>query len=91
LVNTLGSTIERQNMRFNLVCRATIMVPLLALSQAGPADAAPRKKIRPTSEINMTANPLAANGYTGYYERVLNRVPYGSQLWWRVYHSYPRN
>jgi hypothetical protein len=32
----------------------------------------------------MRANPLAANGYTGYYERVLDRVPYGSQLWWRV-------
>jgi hypothetical protein len=82
-------------MRFNLIWRATIMVPLLALIQAGPADAAHRKKNRPTSEIGMTANPLAdplaANGYTGYYERVLNRVPYGSQLWWRVYHSYPRN
>ena len=78
-------------MRSNLVCRATIMVPLLALIQAGPADAAARKKTRPTSEMHMRANPLAANGYTGYYERVLNRVPYGSQLSWRVYHSYPRN
>ena len=78
-------------MRFNLAYAATVMVPLLALLQAGPADAASRKKTRPTSEIGMRANPLAANGYTGYYERVLDRVPYGSQLWWRVYHSYPRN
>ena len=78
-------------MRSNLACRASIMVPLLALIQAGPADAAARKRIQPASEIGMRANPLAANGYTGYYERVLDRVPYGSQLWWRVYHSYPRN
>jgi hypothetical protein len=78
-------------MRLNLICRVAIMVPLLAQFQAGPADAAPRKKIRPTSELGMTANRLAANGYTGYYERVLERGPYGSQLWWRVYHSYPRN
>jgi hypothetical protein len=78
-------------MRLSLVCLATIMVPLLAQIQAGPAEAAVRKKIRPTSEVGMRANPPAANGYSGYYERVLNRVPYGSQLWWRVYHSYPRN
>jgi hypothetical protein len=76
-------------MRLNLA--VTIMAPLLVLIQAGPAHAASRKKARPTSEISMRANPLAANGYTGYYERVLDRVPYGSQLWWRVYHSYPRN
>jgi len=78
-------------MRLNIVCQAIIMVPLLALIQAGSADAAALKKTRPTSKIGMRANPLAANGYTGYYERVLDRVPYGSQLWWRVYHSYPRN
>ena len=78
-------------MRLYLVCLATIMVPLLAQIHPGPVDAAVRKKTRPTSEIGMRANPLAANGYTGYYERVLNRVPYGSQLWWRVYHSYPSN
>jgi len=80
-----------KTMRLNLAYRAIVMVPLLALIQAGPADAAARKKTRPTSEMGMRADPLAANGYTGYYERVLNRVPYGSQLWWRVYHSYPRN
>jgi hypothetical protein len=34
---------------------------------------------------------MAANGYSGYYERVLDKVPYGSQLWWRVYDSIPRN
>ena len=78
-------------MRLNLACWATIIVPLLALIQAGPADAASHKKTRPTSDIGMRANPPAANGYTGYYERILDRVPYGSQLWWRVYHSYPRN
>jgi hypothetical protein len=82
-------------MRLNPAC-LILMVPLFALSLAEPADAAVRSKPRPhayhhAKEISMRANPLAANGYTGYYERVLNRVPYGSQLWWRVYHSYPRN
>lgn len=78
-------------MRLNLARWATIMVPLLALIQAGPAAAADRNKTRPIKEIGTRASPLAANGYTGYHERVLDRVPYGSQLWWRVYHSYPRN
>ena len=78
-------------MRFSLICRFAIMVPLLALIQAGPANAGVRHKARPITQMGVRASPLAANGYTGYYERVLDRVPYGSQLWWRVYHSYPRN
>jgi hypothetical protein len=78
-------------MRFSLACRAIIMVPLLALIQAGSVDAGTGNKRRPTSQMDVRANRLEANGYTGYYERILNRVPYGSQLWWRVYHSYPRN
>ena len=87
-------------MRLNPTCLAAMMVSLLGLSQVGSAHAAAYKKTRPhahhyTSEIgvraNPLANPLAANGYHGYYERVLDRVPYGTQLWWRVYHSYPKN
>ena len=83
-------------MWINPTCVASIMVPLFALSQAGTADAASRKKMRApahqyTNETNLRGHPMAANGYSGYYERVLERVPYGSQLWWRVYHSYPRN
>jgi hypothetical protein len=85
-------------MRINPTYVASIIVPLLALSQAGPADAASRKKVRShahphpyAKETRVHGNPMAANGYSGYHERVLERVPYGSQLWWRVYHSYPRN
>ena len=83
-------------MRSNSACLAAITVALLGVSQVGFAHAAAHKNTRPrahhyTSEIGARANPLAANGYSGYYERVLDRVPYGSQLWWRVYHSYPRN
>jgi hypothetical protein len=47
------------------------MVPLLALIQAGPADAAAHRK---TSEIGMRANPLAASGYTGYYAERLSAM-----------------
>ena len=83
-------------MRLDPGYRATMMLSVLALCQTAPADATARKKTQPhayhyTSATSMRANPLAANGYAGYYERVLDRVPYGSQLWWRVYHSYPRN
>jgi hypothetical protein len=35
-------------------------------------------------------NPMAENGYTGYYENILSNVPFGSQVWWRVYDSYPK-
>ena len=85
-------------MRIILTCLTSIMVPLFALSQAGPADAATRKKMRLLAHQYANepsqrgySNPMIANGYSGYYERVLDKVPYGSQLWWRVYHSYPRN
>ena len=35
-------------------------------------------------------NPMAENGYNGYYERVLEKVPFGSPIWWRVWESYPK-
>jgi len=74
----------------------TISISLAALALAtglsGQADAAtPRKKRPPVVQSGASySNPLAANGYTGYYERVLDKVPFGSQLWWRVYDSYPK-
>ena len=83
-------------MRIILTCLASIVVPLLTLSQvAAPADAATRKETRLhahryANEISLRGNRMAANGY-GYHERILDRVPFGTQLWWRVYHSYPRN
>ena len=72
------------------------MVPLLSLNQAGPAYAVGRKKPRPhahhyTSEIGVRINPLAANGYSGYYERVLERVPYGHTALVAGVPFYPRN
>ena len=56
------------------------------------ADAAPVKRKRPhhTSDVVHSSNRMAENGYSGYYERVLDRVPFGSQLWWRVYDSMPK-
>ena len=67
-----------------------------ALLLAVPAEAAPYKKkqSRTAWQVERSSVPIrdrkAENGYNGYYERVLERVPFGSQLWWRVYHSYPR-
>jgi hypothetical protein len=74
------------------------LVALLVLNQAGPIDAATQKNSRlyanryiKPHETNARGNPMAANGYSGYHERVLDKAPFGSQRWWRVYHSYPRN
>ena len=83
-------------MRIILACLASIIVPVIALDQVGRADAATSKKtplyakryIKP-NETSLRGNPTAAN--SGYHERILDRVPFGTQLWWRVYHSYPRN
>ncbi len=33
---------------------------------------------------------MAQNGYSGYYERIEDRVPFGSRIWWDVYISMPR-
>ena len=71
---------------------ALFLALALSAGLSGQADAAAAKKKRPHSGAyaQSAGNPLAANGYTGYYERVLDRVPYGSQLWWRVYDSMPK-
>jgi hypothetical protein len=70
----------------------------LSLLLAAPASAAPYKKKRPSATYDRPLaagesgrrNPMAENGYHGYYERVQDRVPFGSELWWRVYNSFPR-
>ena len=54
-----------------------------------------RKKRPPVAEYSKPVeagtpsyrNPMAQNGY---YENILDRAPFGSQLWWRVYDSYPK-
>ena len=67
-----------------------------ALLMAVPAEAASHRKKQSRAAWHAergsvaTRDPKAENGYNGYYENVLERVPFGSQLWWRVYHSYPR-
>ena len=51
---------------------------------------AKKKRLHVPQHGESYSNPLAANGYSGYYERVLDKVPFGSQLWWRVYDSQPK-
>jgi len=38
----------------------------------------------------MPARSLATNGEGGYYAHILDKVPLGSQLWWRVYDAQPK-
>ena len=71
-------------------------LPVIALGQVGRAEVGASKKtplhtkryIMP-NETNLCSNPMAAN--SDYHKRILDRAPFGTRLWWRVYHSYPRN
>ena len=74
---------------------AASLAALLVLAAASdPADAAsPRKKRHHAGQYAKTPpsgrpsqayrNPSAGNG--DYYEHVLDRVPFGSDRWWRIY------
>jgi hypothetical protein len=74
---------------------ASALVFLAALVFAGDAGAGARKSKRvqasPVPAASARArNPMAENGYNGYYERIEDRVPFGSKIWWDVYTSMPR-
>ena len=72
---------------------ASLVLPMLAVGLAGNGMAAPHKKRADAPIARQAAMPrraLAANGYAGYYEHILDKVPFGSQLWWRVYESQPK-
>lgn len=70
---------------------------MVSLPDQADAGGVRKKRLRVT-EYSKTVeagtrgyrNPMAENGYNGYYERVLEKVPFGSQIWWRVYDSYPK-
>lgn len=73
---------------------------LLALSLvaglAGAAEAASTRKGKRLQSSPAAAhgaqsrNPMAQNSFNGYYERIEDRVPFGSKIWWDVYSSMPR-
>ena len=72
---------------------ASLVVSVLAVGLASDGMAAPYKKRAAAGIARKAAMPghsLAANGYAGYYEHILDKVPFGSQLWWRVYESQPK-
>jgi hypothetical protein len=76
---------------------ASLVVSMLAVGLAGNGMAAPYKKRADAGIARRTATPersmaanMAANGYAGYYEHILDKVPFGSQLWWHVYDSQPK-
>ena len=71
----------------------SLIVPMLAVGLTSNGVAAPYKKRADAGIARQAAMPrraLAANGYAGYYEHILDKVPFGSQLWWRVYESQPK-
>jgi hypothetical protein len=78
------------------VAAFSLLVLPLAFAFAGDADAAVVKKSKRLQASPVPAaraqsrNPMAENGYSGYYERIEDRVPFGSKIWWDVYSSMPR-
>lgn len=75
---------------------AVLMTVLLGIGVAAGTSAAAGAKKRLHASVHPrharpAVSPLAANGYNGYYEHVLDRVPFGSQLWWRVYDGMPKS
>ncbi len=74
----------------------SLLVLPLALTIAGDADAAGVRKSRrpqtsPAAAVRAPSrDPMAQNGYSGYYELIEDRVPFGSRIWWDVYTSMPR-
>jgi hypothetical protein len=72
---------------------AWLVVPALVVGLASKAKAGPHKKRLDAGiarHAAMPARSLASNGESGYYEHILDKVPFGSQLWWRVYDSQPK-
>jgi hypothetical protein len=78
------------------VAATTLLVVALAVGTAADADAASTKRSKraQTSPVatpsTQARDPMAQNGYSGYYQRIEDKVPFGSKLWWDVYSSMPR-
>jgi len=71
----------------------SLAVSCLAAGFLSSALAAPFKKravAAAARHATLPAHRLAANGDSGYYEHILDKVPFGSQLWWRAYESQPK-
>jgi hypothetical protein len=72
---------------------ASLVVPVLVASFPNGTMAGPYKKRAHAGlvrQATVAARPSAVDGYTGYYEHILDKVPFGSQLWWRIYESQPK-
>jgi hypothetical protein len=73
---------------------ASLVVAMLAVGLAGNNGmAAPHKKRAGAGIARQAAMPgrtLEANGQDGYYEQILDKVPFGSQRWWRIYEAQPK-
>ena len=81
---------DRQRTPAGLLCGVAL---LLAVGLAGHADAAGQpQKQRLQASHHSTDAPKAryrksgsGDGQAGYYEHVLEKVPFGSKRWWGIY------
>jgi hypothetical protein len=72
----------------------SLAVLLLAVGPTSNGTAAPykkRSKAGTTRTVAMPGRSSADHGYDGgYYEQILDKVPFGSQRWWRIYEAQPK-
>lgn len=75
---------------------ACLLALSLVAASVGAAEAASTRKGKRVQSSPAAAapaqsrNPMTQSSYNGYYERIENRVPFGSKIWWDVYSSMPR-
>jgi len=62
---------------------------MIAASLAGSVIAAPSRSKKHPHRQHIMAKPTLrpAQGSGDYYEHLLNKVPFGSQRWWSIYHE----
>jgi hypothetical protein len=74
----------------------SLLIASLVLASASDADASDTRKGKRWQTSPLPAaraqsrHPTAEKSYSGYYERIEDRVPFGSRIWWDVYSSMPR-
>ena len=86
----MSNTVSRTEVMKRIFVALLALVLVAGLTGQAGAGTLKKKRLAVATSGEGRGTPLAANGYSGYYERLLDKVPFGSQLWWRVYDSQPR-
>jgi hypothetical protein len=75
-----------------------IMVVAPTFGLAGQANVSGKERTGPHSHRHLKSigrgvraprTPVTASGGNGYQERLLEKVPFGSPVWWQIYEGEP--